>query len=348
MRTRLLITLLALSFATVACGGDKSVFDLSVGDCFDDDPDAGESVSSVATVECSEPHDNEIYFEYSMTESTFPGREATTQAAAERCIAEFRGLRRTVLPGIRSRHLPDHPTLESWGDGDRVVYCALYALDLSKLTGSMRRQPVRSIRSAVVVSVLLASCTTQGAATTTTGATTTVAPVTTAPSTTLAPTTTVAVALPPHTYEALAPLLDPMVEPLGFRVTRAALVSLLTYESVPDGTHLAVYVEPLAEPDIEAVAAATVPLAAVFLPEVFLRWPGLLSFDICQERFAASTEDAPPPPETILNVTREVALGIDWDTVTLTELLAQRSTALTLYASDEVTQSATWSAAAGM
>ncbi|HAX81960.1 MAG TPA: hypothetical protein DCY40_05290, partial [Actinobacteria bacterium] len=111
--------------------------------------------------------------------------------------------------------------------------------------------------------------------------------------------------------------------------------------------HLAVYVEPLAEPDIEAVAAATVPLAAVFLPEVFLQWPGLLSFDICQERYAAGESGTPPPPETVLNVTREVALGIDWDTVTLAELLARLSPDFTLYASTEVQQSTTWSTATG-
>lgn len=206
---------------------------------------------------------------------------------------------------------------------------------------------MRSIRSAVLLALLLASCATQGA-TNPTGVTTTVAPVTTAaPSTTVAPPTTEPAALPPHTYEALAPLLDPLVAPLGFRVTRAALVSLTTYETAPDGTHLAVYVEPLEEPDVEAVAAATVPLAAVFLPEVFLQWPGLLSFDICQERYAASDVSSAPPPETILNVSREVALGIDWDTVTLAGLLGQLSADFTLYASEPVLQSTIWSTAAG-
>lgn len=203
---------------------------------------------------------------------------------------------------------------------------------------------MRSLRTTVLMTVLLVSCATESAPTSTTGATTTVAPVTT---TTVAPTTTVPTALPPHTYEALAPLLDPLVAPLGFRVTRAALVSLATYETVPDGTHLAVYVEPLEEPDIEAVAAATVPLAAVFLPEVFLQWPGLLSFDICQERYAAGDQDTPPPPETVLNVTREVALSIDWDTVTLAELLTRLGPDFTLYASTEVQQSTTWSSAVG-
>ena len=138
MRTRLFIALLAVTFATVACGGDKSVFDLAVGDCFDDDAAAGESVSEVATLDCDGPHDNEIYYEYSMTEAAFPGREPTTAAAAERCIAEFEGFVGLSYLESDLDISPITPTLESWADGDRVVYCALYALDLSKLTGSMR------------------------------------------------------------------------------------------------------------------------------------------------------------------------------------------------------------------
>ena len=138
MRVRALMTILALSLVVAACGGDKSVFDLAVGDCFDDDPDAGDAVSSVATVDCGEPHDNEIYFEYSMTDAAFPGREATTQSAAERCIAEFEGFVGLSYQESDLDIFPITPTQESWGDGDRVVFCALYALDLSKLTGSMR------------------------------------------------------------------------------------------------------------------------------------------------------------------------------------------------------------------
>lgn len=138
MRVRALMTILALSLVVAACGGDKSVFDLAVGDCFDDDPDAGDAVSSVATVDCGKPHDNEIYFEYSMTDAAFPGREATTQSAAERCIAEFEGFVGLSYPESDLDIFPITPTLESWGEGDRVVFCALYALDLSKLTGSMR------------------------------------------------------------------------------------------------------------------------------------------------------------------------------------------------------------------
>ena len=138
MRTRLLLALLAVSVALVACGDDDSVFNLSVGDCFDDDPAATEVVQTVATVACAEPHDNEIFFEFSMTDASYPGREATVAAAGERCVGEFEGFVGLSYEQSDLDLSPITPTAESWDRGDRVVYCALYALDRSKLTGSMR------------------------------------------------------------------------------------------------------------------------------------------------------------------------------------------------------------------
>jgi hypothetical protein len=137
MRLRLLLALLALSAVAVACGDDTSVFNLAVGDCFNDDPAGTEVVSNVATVNCSEPHDNEIYFEFSMTDAAFPGRDATVQSSGERCLAEFQGFVGRPYDQSDLEIFPITPTAESWAQGDRVVYCALYALDLSKLTGSM-------------------------------------------------------------------------------------------------------------------------------------------------------------------------------------------------------------------
>lgn len=139
MRLRTLVAISSLLLAVTACGDDgTSVFDLGVGDCFNDDPTGGDAVSEVPTVDCATPHDNEIYFEFSMTDAAFPGREATTQSAAERCIEEFEGFVGLSYAQSNLDIFPITPTAESWEQGDRVVYCVLYALDLSKLTGSMR------------------------------------------------------------------------------------------------------------------------------------------------------------------------------------------------------------------
>jgi len=138
MRTRVVLALLAVSLVTVACGDDTSVFDLAVGDCFNDDAAAADVVQTVATVRCSEPHDNEIFFEFSMTDASFPGQEATATAAGARCVAEFEGFVGLSYEESDLNLFPIIPTVQSWADGDRVVYCALYGLDRSKLTGSMR------------------------------------------------------------------------------------------------------------------------------------------------------------------------------------------------------------------
>ena len=76
--------------------------------------------------------------EFSMTDAVFPGNDATLESSALRCLEQF-------TPFVGSDFLesdldlfPITPTAQSWDEGDRVVYCALYAVDLSKLTGSMR------------------------------------------------------------------------------------------------------------------------------------------------------------------------------------------------------------------
>lgn len=155
--------------------------------------------------------------------------------------------------------------------------------------------------------------------------------------------------LPPHEYADLQPLLEPLVAPMGFTVTRASLVELGTYEVSPQGTHLAIYLEPLEATTPDEVAAALTTLAAVLVPEVFDRWSGLISFDFCQEPF--TTDDGETPPsDTLLDITRQAALTIDWDTVTLAELIAADGPGLRVYAADHVRASDTWAdaeAAAG-
>jgi len=181
---------------------------------------------------------------------------------------------------------------------------------------------VKRLVSIVALLLVFASCGDDAAeiATTTTSTGSTTA--TTSGGATAAPTTTApGDPLPPHTLEGLAPILDPMVEPLGFRVTRAALISLDTYQPTPDGTHLAVYVVPLEDQTPSAYARQIVPLAAALLPAVFERWPALESFDVCQEPFAWDGEGT-PPSYTILDLDRESAGTVDWATIELSGLIA--------------------------
>jgi len=119
-------------------GGDVSVFVLNVGDCFNDleDPNAT-SALSVPVVDCSLPHDNEIYYEYSMDDATYPGDDNIFDVTSIGCLEEFGRFVGLDYLDSELDLFPITPSSESWAEGDRVVLCVLYAVDLSKLEGSM-------------------------------------------------------------------------------------------------------------------------------------------------------------------------------------------------------------------
>jgi len=144
VRNRLVLALLAFGLVAASCGDDTSVFDLSVGDCFNDSEDLTQTevsdqaeISDVDTVDCSEPHDNEIYYEYSMTDALFPGADAILGVTSERCLDQFAGFVGIDYLDSDLDLFPITPTSNSWAEGDRVVYCGLYAMDFSKLAGTM-------------------------------------------------------------------------------------------------------------------------------------------------------------------------------------------------------------------
>lgn len=132
--------------------------------------------------------------------------------------------------------------------------------------------------------------------------------------------------LPPADYQALARLFRAEVKPLGLKVTRAMLQNLETYERDPEGTHLALYVEPRTAGYTSADYVRNFTrLTRRFLPKVFQRWRGLESFDICQEPLGDLREDPreDPPPVTQIFVTRGALDRVaDWRRATLAELLA--------------------------
>ncbi|HET9497707.1 MAG TPA: septum formation family protein [Candidatus Limnocylindria bacterium] len=135
MNVRRLLLSSGLVVALAACGS-ASVFDLTVGDCFDDPPESGE-ISSVTAVDCAEPHDNEVYalFDYDGS-GEYPGEGTLSTAADEGCRDRFDAYVGT--PYLESEVYYTHliPTEESWGDGDREIVCVLYIPD-EKIEGSL-------------------------------------------------------------------------------------------------------------------------------------------------------------------------------------------------------------------
>lgn len=133
---RLALVLLLLGLVT--CGGAQSVFSLPVGTCFDDQEDADE-ISSVPAVDCDEPHDNEVFalIEYTDTD-VYPGADEMRAIGTELCIDQFEDYVGIDYPTSTLDVFSIYPTEASWSDGDRELVCALYDVDLAKLTGSMQ------------------------------------------------------------------------------------------------------------------------------------------------------------------------------------------------------------------
>ena len=132
-----------------------------------------------------------------------------------------------------------------------------------------------------------------------------------------------AAALPPNDVDQLAEILDPLVEPLGLRLTRGALVDLdAGYEVADDGTHLALYVEPIGPYAIDDYVEGIGTVAALVTPLVFERWPELETYDICQEPPVDEDPRDEPFPATQVTVTREQADAVDWSTAGTVDVLA--------------------------
>ena len=135
---RTLAGLVLVAMLLAACSGN--VFDLAVGDCFDDgDMSLGEleEVGEVPLVECSVPHDNEVYAVVTVDGEVFPGEEAIQIQADEVCLDAFDPF---VGLDYESSALDFGwliPTADTWEMGDRVVACFVYRLDLAKVSGTL-------------------------------------------------------------------------------------------------------------------------------------------------------------------------------------------------------------------
>ena len=129
-----------LAIVSASCSGN--VFDLAVGDCFDDWEGslsgATQEVSDVPVVDCSEPHDNEVYSISNMPSGPFPGDNAVQEWAINRCSETFDPYVGTAYADSQLDFGIFFPTETTWRQGDTEVMCFLWNLNFEKLTGSMQ------------------------------------------------------------------------------------------------------------------------------------------------------------------------------------------------------------------
>lgn len=111
--------------AEITEGGDLDVFTLALGDCFNDTAET--QVSELPVVPCSDPHDNEVYYEHEMPDGEYPGDEAISAAAEENCAAQFEPFVGIAYDASVFEYNYLTPTTGSWEDyGDRLIQCIVY------------------------------------------------------------------------------------------------------------------------------------------------------------------------------------------------------------------------------
>jgi hypothetical protein len=111
---------------------------LSTGDCFDDNEEFEYEAPSIVTVACASPHDNEIYAVGRFNASAWPGDFEVEDPADTFCLEQFAEFIGLAWEDSDYDYISIVPTEESWGAGDRDLYCFVYDLDLDKVTGSLR------------------------------------------------------------------------------------------------------------------------------------------------------------------------------------------------------------------
>ncbi len=123
--------------------------------------------------------------------------------------------------------------------------------------------------------------------------------------------------VPPSSFNALIEIFQPALDDLDLTLARAAVSE---FEA---GPHLALYVVPNGpEGGAQGFLDRTVPLVAALEPLLFERFPGLRTFDVCQEPFQAVRSDDFPLPETLLVMNEEQLDSVpDWSSATLVDLM---------------------------
>lgn len=104
-----------------------NVLELEVGTCLNDvDQPLAQDLVDVPAVECTTPHQSEVFTELAIDGSDYPGVDALTDHAVEGCQTEFQ---RFVGVEFAASELNFHyyyPTQSSWAVGDRSIYCVIF------------------------------------------------------------------------------------------------------------------------------------------------------------------------------------------------------------------------------
>ncbi|MEQ8841684.1 MAG: septum formation family protein [Acidimicrobiales bacterium] len=109
---------LVLTLFASGCADEGNVFSLEVGDCFGAITDT--QFSDVSIVECSEPHEHEVFAVWNVAGDTLPSQQDMTQG----CIGErFEDAIGIPYDDSELFAAAITPSAEGFDNGDREVIC---------------------------------------------------------------------------------------------------------------------------------------------------------------------------------------------------------------------------------
>ena len=139
------------------------------------------------------------------------------------------------------------------------------------------------------------------------------------------PPTADADALPPAAALDLEPIYGDALARVGMQLTdRGGLIDRTGggYVASPTGQHLALYVEPIDDDrTMQEYYDGILDVALVF-SDIYDRWPGLETYDVCQEPPDPEGDQAEEPlPVTQIELDRAQSDAIGWETATVEDLV---------------------------
>ena len=115
--------------------GSADVFNLHIGDCFDDE--SASEITDVPAVPCADAHDNEVYYLFDLPDGEYPGADAVSSGADEGCAAQFESFAGIAYESSTLDWFTITPTEETWNSlNDREVICSIYD-PAGKTSGSL-------------------------------------------------------------------------------------------------------------------------------------------------------------------------------------------------------------------
>ena len=131
---RIVLMTAAVAVFAASCS-DGNVFELEVGDCFQEI--GATEISDVEMVDCAEPHNHEVIAVWNVTGDSLPADSAFEDG----CVDRFDAAIGTPYLESDIYVTPIYPSPQSWDQGDREVICYSFEFDaageLAMVTGSV-------------------------------------------------------------------------------------------------------------------------------------------------------------------------------------------------------------------